>query len=38
MLERGIIMVLSVSAGQRRRKVHTVLERNLLCSEVCNLV
>jgi hypothetical protein len=38
MLERGIIMMLSVSAGQRRSKVHKVLERNLVCSEVCNLV
>lgn len=38
MLERGIIMMLSVSAGQRRSKVHKVLERNLVCSEVCNPV
>lgn len=38
MLERGIIMVLSVRAGQRRSKDHKVSERNLVCSEIYNLV
>lgn len=38
MLERGTVVMLSVSAGQRRSKVHEVSERNLGCSEVYNLV